>query len=65
MYCANGDKYEGDWRDNQKDGYGRYTWKNGDIYEGIFEKGVGELTYRQNRVNKISSKVFTHSSELT
>ena len=31
---ANGAVYDGDWKDNQRDGYGTYKWNVGDSYEG-------------------------------
>jgi len=30
----NGDRYEGNWRNNQKHGYGIMRWKSGDVYQG-------------------------------
>jgi hypothetical protein len=36
---ANGDVYEGYWRDDKKHGYGRYIWTDGDYYEGQWENG--------------------------
>ena len=35
VYCVNGDSYNGEWRNNKKDGPGTYLWKkSGAIYEG-------------------------------
>ena len=31
-----GDKYEGEWKDEKKDGKGKFCYSNGDIYEGGF-----------------------------
>eukprot|EP01031_Cornospumella_fuschlensis_P024823 gene24823-29997_t len=31
---ANGNKYEGDLKNNKKHGKGVYTWANGDKYDG-------------------------------
>ena len=38
MYSSNGEKYEGDWHENQKDGHGLYRWSNGDLYDGAYWK---------------------------
>jgi len=54
-YFANGDKYEGEFYQQQLHGKGTYTWRNGSKYTGIIDSGVingnGELfdgttTYR-------------------
>ena len=37
----NGDKYEGEWRNNKRDGAGTYNYANGDIYTGEFRNGQG------------------------
>ena len=35
FYCSNGEKYEGDWKNNKRDGKGEYFLKDGiKIYEG-------------------------------
>jgi len=39
MEFANGDKYNGEWVDGEKEGTGQYTYSNGDVYLGNFEKG--------------------------
>ena len=33
-YYSNGNKYEGQWKDDKKDGYGIYYYSNGEKYEG-------------------------------
>jgi hypothetical protein len=35
----NGNKYEGEWKDNLCHGIGKYTWKNGDQYKGEWKDG--------------------------
>ena len=47
----NGDKYDGEWLNNQMHGQGRYVWKNNArVYEGSFENGLkhgeGVLTWK-------------------
>ncbi|WP_443636098.1 trypsin-like peptidase domain-containing protein [Candidatus Njordibacter sp. Uisw_058] len=45
----NGNKYVGEWKDNQKTGQGIFTWKSGNIYVGQFKDnkntGQGILTF--------------------
>ena len=36
---SDGDKYEGEWKDGQKNGQGTYTWSNGNKYVGEFKDG--------------------------
>ena len=31
--------YEGDWKDDKKNGNGAYTWAYGDMYEGDYKGG--------------------------
>lgn len=44
-----GDRYEGDFKNNEFEGYGKYRFADGDIYEGEFHKssleGYGVLTF--------------------
>ena len=46
---SDGDKYEGEWKDGQKNGQGTYTWSNGNKYVGEFKNGIqhgqGTLTF--------------------
>lgn len=51
MNYANGDKYEGGWRDNQKNGKGTYVYANGDVYEGNWKNDLrsGEGTTLADR----------------
>ena len=60
LNAANGDKYEGDWDDDMKNGNGKliitfigiYNYNNGDIYEGSWlddtkdGKGKKYIQYR-------------------
>lgn len=36
FFYSNGSKYEGEWRDNLKHGYGLFTFEDGSIYRGPF-----------------------------
>ena len=45
-YYLNGDKYDGEWKDNKKDGKGKYTFWKGDFYEPMSkspERSPGDL----------------------
>jgi hypothetical protein len=39
MYYGNGNKYDGDWLDDQRTGKGVFNWKNGDKFDGEFLNG--------------------------
>ena len=38
---ADGNVYEGDWKDGKKHGKGKYSWASGDVYEGDVFVDVG------------------------
>ena len=40
MHFKNGDKYEGDWKNDIKEGKGIYFFNNGDKYEGDFKNNI-------------------------
>lgn len=42
MYCKNGDRYFGDWKNNQMDGEGVYAFASGQFYKGSLQKGKKE-----------------------
>lgn len=54
MTYANGDIYEGEWKDSQKNGHGKYIWTDGDVYEGEWKDGMrngqGKYTYANGNV---------------
>ena len=39
MYYSNKDKYEGEFKHNKKDGYGKYSYSNGNILNGKYING--------------------------
>ena len=39
MYYNDGDRYEGDWKNNLKDGKGIYYYSNGDREMGDYSNG--------------------------
>lgn len=47
LWESSGGVYKGHWRDNQRHGYGSYTWSGGEKYEGAFinDKREGHGTY--------------------
>lgn len=51
FFYSNGSKYEGEWKDNLKHGYGVFTFEDGSIYRGPFEKdrmANAQLNSKQN-----------------
>jgi hypothetical protein len=53
FFFSNGDKYEGDWKDNKRDGEGKFINKKG-RYEGEFKddlkEGKGTFFYNNGNV---------------
>ena len=51
---SNGNKYEGEFKNDMFEGYGIYCYSNGDIYEGEFKidlkNGYGKYYYSDGRV---------------
>ncbi|MFD2742284.1 MULTISPECIES: PLD nuclease N-terminal domain-containing protein [Sphingobacterium] len=47
VWDASGGTYNGDWKENKRDGYGVYNWKDGVRYEGEFrqDKREGKGSY--------------------
>lgn len=39
MEYADGDRYEGEWREDKKHGYGKYTYADGRVREGMWYEG--------------------------
>ena len=39
MEYADGDRYEGEWKNEKKHGYGKYTYADGRIKEGMWFEG--------------------------
>ena len=39
MYWENGDRYEGEWKNDEREGKGIYYLNNGDRYEGEWKNG--------------------------
>lgn len=50
----NGDFYEGEYKEDKKDGYGVYRWSNGSVYEGSFKNdlkhGEGTIKYNNGKI---------------
>ncbi len=60
----NGDKYQGDFKNDQRDGRGVYTWENGDVLNGIWQNNEiveGKLTIPYNGPLYHSDENHTHS----
>lgn len=55
MEYADGDRYEGEWRDEKKHGYGKYTYADGRIKEGMWYQGK-EVTQEEMYGGMMSHK---------
>ena len=49
---ANGDKYEGEWKDGKKHGKGTETCSNGDKYEGDWKDGEKHGKGTETKIKK-------------
>ena len=49
--CNN--KYDGEWKDGLREGFGQFSYADGGRYEGIWDKnrkhGVGKFTFENGR----------------
>ena len=54
---ASGDKYTGDWVDDQRTGHGIYTWPDGNRYEGQFKGGKCTEQVHTTLQTEISTQV--------
>lgn len=56
------DKYEGKFKFGLPNGYGKYTWSNGEIYEGSWnngkKEGDGKLFYKVNGVDSVKIGIW-------
>ena len=52
MYYKNGDRYEGEWKNDDREGKGILNYKNGDRYDGEWKndkrEGKGILYYNKD-----------------
>ena len=49
-----GDRFEGFWEKDKKEGKGKYFYKDGDIYEGIWKNGKksGKMNFYNHKTKK-------------
>ena len=61
---ANGNKYDGEWKDDKKNGRGVYTFANGNKYDGEWKdgdfNGRGVMTYADG--NKYDGEWKNHKN---
>ena len=54
---SNSDRYEGQYKNDKKNGFGIYSWKDGTSYEGEFlndlKHGEGVVNYGDGRVARL------------
>lgn len=43
MYYYNGDKYDGDWYQDKRNGYGVYTYSGGAYYKGEWKDDTKQV----------------------
>ncbi len=53
------DSYTGDFKNGYPDGQGKYTWKNGNWYEGFWKDGLFEGQGTLSKISKPDSVVLT------
>ena len=65
FYYNNGEKYDGDWKENKKEGNGIYYYSNGSIYEGEWkdDKKEGNGTFTYVKKGEISWKNLEETME--
>ena len=51
IFYTNGDIYEGEWLDDELEGYGVRVNANGDKYEGHFKEGKSHGLYKETFAN--------------
>ena len=53
---GNCDKYEGEYKNDEKSGYGIFNWESGNVYKGYYEKdlrnGYGEMYWKNGSYYK-------------
>ena len=51
-----GNEYQGEYKDDERHGYGEMRWKDGSLYKGEWVKGVqqgmGEMRFADGRVKR-------------
>lgn len=56
IFRGNGSVYEGQFRNEYKDGYGRQIWDDGEYYLGQFKdnkrEGLGKFVFKSGRVQQ-------------
>ena len=53
---ANGDRYQGEWLDNQSSGWGLQIWANGDRYEGEW---LNDMAHGQGTKTTADGRSYT------
>ena len=49
--CKDGSKYEGNYVENRKEGFGKFTFASGNVYEGEWKDG------KQDGIGKLKDKL--------
>ena len=60
---ANGAKYDGEYKDNKKNGHGLHTWPDGSMYEVLYHILLYYLTTQQYRIYFVLELTLLYQGE--
>jgi hypothetical protein len=62
-FWKNGDSYEGNWKNDLRDGKGVFIWSDGDKYDGEWKKDMkeGNCVYYDNNEKKSFKEIWKNN----